>query len=108
MATYRVLGQTAPTSTTAAELYTVPSLTSTVLSSITITNITATDTTYRVHVVKSGGSGAATNALVYDEVIRARSMTALTLGVSLATGDAIYAAPGANNAVVFHAFGSEV
>ena len=48
--TYKVLGQSNPAATTATTLYTVPSATSTVISTITICNQAATAATFRVAV----------------------------------------------------------
>lgn len=38
ISTYKVLGQSAPAATTAVDLYTVPALTSTIVSTITVCN----------------------------------------------------------------------
>jgi ATP-dependent protease ClpP protease subunit len=108
MATYKVLGQALPTNTSSTTLYTVPSATSAIVSTISVTNVTGTAATYRVYVVQSGGSVGLGNALVYDATAKANSMTALTLGVALSTGDAIHVASGTGNAITFQAFGSEV
>jgi hypothetical protein len=105
---YKVLGQSAPANTANATLYTVPSATSAVVSTIAIANVTAISATARVFVVKSGGSAAASNALVYDAVFGANSTTTFTIGITLATGDALLVQTGTANAITFQAFGSEL
>ena len=55
-ATYKVLGQNNPSATTATSLYTVPSSTSTVVSTLTITNLAASAGTFRVAIRPAGES----------------------------------------------------
>lgn len=105
---YKVLGQSAPANTANATLYTVPSATSAVVSTVSITNTTAVSATARVFVVKSGGSASAANALVYDTVFSGNSTTTYTIGVTLATGDALLVQTGTANSLTFQAFGSEI
>ncbi len=50
--TYKVLGQVNPSATTATTLYTVPSATSTVVSTITICNQASSAATYRIAVLQ--------------------------------------------------------
>jgi len=108
MATYKILGQNAPGTTNATVLYTVPSAKSAVVSTISITNVSDSGKTYRVHVVPSGGTAGVGNALVYESSVPAYSMVALTLGISLAAGDTIQVRTSFTNAITFQAFGSEV
>ena len=46
--TYKVLGQSNPSATTATTLYTTPSATQTIVSTITVCNQAATAGTYRI------------------------------------------------------------
>lgn len=107
---YKVLGQSNPSATTAATLYTVPSATQAVVSSISIANLTATAATFRLIVQKSADvSGTITNAqyIGYDITVGASDTTIITVGLTLATGDVIkvYASTAT---LAFQAFGSEV
>ena len=104
---YKVLGQVSPSATTATTLYTVPSLTSTVVSTITVANTNATSATYRIAVRPAGASLATVHYNAYDVTVAANDTTALTLGITLATTDVItvYAS---TSGVVFHAYGSEI
>ena len=104
---YKVLGQSNPSATTATSLYTVPSSTSTVVSTITVCNQASTAGTFRIAIRPAGASLAATHYLAYDTPIAANDTTALTLGVTLATTDVItvYAS---SASMSFAAFGSEI
>jgi hypothetical protein len=106
--TYKILGQSAPTGTTNADLYTVGSGKSAVVSTLSISNVTATAATARVFIRVAGATAAASNALVYDTSIAANSTTALTLGLTLAATDVITVRTGTANALTFQAFGSEI
>ena len=106
--TYKVLAQSNPSATTETTLYTVPSATSTVVSTISICNQAAGSATYRIAVRPSGqGTTTAKNYLVYGATVAAADTTFLTLGTTLATGDVItvYAS---SATLSFSAFGSEL
>ena len=108
--TYKVLGQVNPAATTETQLYLVPSATSAVVSTLTVCNQASAAATYLIAVVKSGGStspAAALSWIVYGATVAASDSTALTLGLTLATGDQIrvYASTAT---LSFSAFGSEI
>jgi glucose-6-phosphate dehydrogenase assembly protein OpcA len=105
--TYKVLAQSAPSATTATTLYTVPSATSTVVSTITVANRSSVAVTYRIAVRPAGATLANQHYLAYDVALAANDTTALTLGVTLAATDVItiYAS---SADLSFSAFGSEI
>jgi glucose-6-phosphate dehydrogenase assembly protein OpcA len=105
--TYKSLGQSNPSATTATTLYTVPSATSTVVSTITVCNQASTAGTFRLAVRPAGASLAAQHYIAYDTPIAANDTVALTLGITLATTDVItvYAS---SATMSFAAFGSEI
>jgi hypothetical protein len=103
---YKVLGQSNPAATTATTLYTVPSATSAVCSTLSIANL-GVSTTFRVAVRPAGATLANQHYIVYDSAINAGSAVYLTLGVSLATTDVVTVYAGTAN-VAFGLFGSEV
>jgi hypothetical protein len=105
--TYKVLGQSAPAATTEANVYTVPSATQTIVSTITVANRAATAGTYRVYVRPAGASVANQHYLVYDASLPGNASDTLTLGVTLAATDvlSVYASTGDFS---FNAFGSEL
>ena len=104
---YKVLGQSNPSATTNTTLYTVPSSTSAVVSTITICNQASSAATYRIAIRPAGASIAAQHYVVYGATVAASDTTALTLGVTLATTDVItvYASTAT---LSFNAYGSEI
>ena len=105
---YKVLGQSAPTGTTNADLYTVPASTSAIVSTLVIANTTTSDATARVFVRIAAAAATTTNAILYDANIPANGFITLTLGITLATTDVITVRSGTANALTFSAFGSQV
>lgn len=105
--TYKVLAQSNPSATTATTLYTTPSATSTVVSTITICNQASTAGTYRIAVRPAGATLATQHYVAYDVPIAANDTTALTLGITLATTDIVTVYASSAN-MSFAAFGSEI
>jgi hypothetical protein len=105
---YKVLGQSAPANTSNANLYTVPSATEAVISTISITNTTALGAIGRIFVRPDAAAAATSNAIVYDMTFPANSVIALTLGITLNAADVITVQTGTANALTFQAFGSEI
>jgi len=105
---YKVLGQSAPSTTSNADLYTVPASTSAIVSTLVIANTTTSDATARVFVRVAAAAAAASNAIVYDSNVPANGFITLTLGITLATTDVITVRTGTANALTFQAFGSQV
>ena len=105
--TYKVLGQSNPSATTATTLYTVPSATQAVCSTLVVCNQAASAGTYRVAVRVAGASLTASQYLAYDVAIGPNDSTALTLGVTLGATDVvtIYAS---SATMSFSLFGSEI
>ena len=107
-ATYKVLAQSNPSATTESTLYTVPSSTSAVVSTISIANQAGTSGTYRIAVRPSAdGSTTAKHWIVYGATVAASDSIMLTLGITLATGDKIQIYASSAN-MSFAAFGSEI
>jgi glucose-6-phosphate dehydrogenase assembly protein OpcA len=104
---YKVLGQSNPSATTATTLYTVPSATQTVVSTVTICNQAATAATYRIAVRVAGASLATSQYVAYDVSLPANASDTLTLGITLGATDVItvYASTATMS---FAAFGSEI
>lgn len=105
---YKVLGQSAPTDTNNADLYTVPASTQTVVSTISVANDTTSSATFRIYIRVAGAAAAAVNTLYYDTVLAANSTLMITTGLTLNAGDIITVRTGTANAITFQAFGSEV
>lgn len=105
--TYKVLGQSAPSATTATTLYTVPAATSTVVSTITVCNRDSASATYRVAIRPAGATLANSHYLVYDASLTGNSTDTLTLGITLAATDVVTVYASTAN-FSFSSFGSEL
>ena len=105
--TYKVLGQSNPAATTNTNLYTVPSATQTIVSSITICNQTASAATYRIAVRPAGAAVAAQHWIVYGATVAASDTTILTVGLTLGATDIITVYASSAN-LSFSAYGSEI
>ena len=106
--TYKILGQSAPANTSNADLYTVPASTSAIVSTISITNTTATAANATVYIRKAGAAAATSNALVYTQLVPAYGTVTYTNGITLATTDVITINTATASALTFQAFGSEL
>jgi hypothetical protein len=105
---YKILGQLAPANTNDANLYTVPSSTQAIVSTISVTNDTAAASTFRIYTRINGATAAAVNALYFDAPLAANSTLLITAGLSFNAGDIITVRSGTADALTFQAFGSEV
>lgn len=105
--TYKVLGQSNPSATTATTLYTVPSATQAVVSTIVICNQAASAATFRIAVRVAGASLTAAQYVAYDVTVGASDSTALTLGITMGATD-VLTIYGSTATLSFTAFGSEI
>ena len=105
--TYKVLGQAAPSATTNTNLYTVPASTQAVVSTIVVTNRSASIVAYRIAVRPAGAVVANQHFIAYDVNVDPLDSTAITLGITLNATDIITVYAGTAN-LSFSAFGSEI
>jgi len=105
---YKILGQSCPAANTDTTVYTVPSATYAVISSIVICNITTTARTYRIAVRPNGATIGNDDYIAYDETIPANSSFTWAIGVSLDASDVITVRASATDAVAFNVFGAEI
>ena len=105
--TYKVLGQSNPSATTLTTLYTVPSATQAVVSSIVVANLTATDATFRIAVRPAGASIVDEHYVGYDITVGASDSTVLTLGITMGATD-VLSVYGSTADITFQAYGSEI
>lgn len=105
--TYKVLGQAAPSATTDTTLYTVPSSTQAVVSTIAVCNRAASSGTFRIAIRPNGATLANEHYIAYDSTVAANDSTFITIGVTLGDTDVItvYASSADQT---FSAFGSEI
>lgn len=105
--TYKVLAQSAPSATTATDIYTVPSATMAVLSTIVVANRAASSATYRIAVRPNGATLANQHYLAYDVTVGASDSTTITLGITMDAADVLTIYASTAN-LSFNVFGSEI
>jgi hypothetical protein len=104
---YKVLGQSKPEAGTLTTLYTVPASTQAVISSLTVSNMGPTATTYRLAIRPAGAEISMEDYIAYDITIPPLDTLTLTLGITLATTD-VFSVESYSGLVAFNLFGSEI
>jgi hypothetical protein len=104
---YKVLGQVAPSATTATSLYTVPSLKEAVISTIVVANRAGTSSFYRIAIRPAAATLADQHYIAYDVVVDGNDSTTLTLGITITATDVVTIYSSSTN-LTFAAFGSEI
>ena len=87
--TPKVLGQSDPIAATLTTVYTVPASTVAVISTITVANRSAVDTTFRIAVSPAGAGISNAHYVYYDTTIPGNDTFATTIGISLEATDVI-------------------
>ena len=105
--TYKVLGQSYPTANTDTALYTVPSSTSAVVSTISICNLGGAEDGVSVAIRPNGETLANKHYVLFNELISVGQNISLTLGITLGDTDVI-TIKSANGTSSFNAFGTEL
>ena len=104
---YKVLGQVAPSATTATTAYTVPSATEAVISTIFVCNRGTDAATYRLAVRPNAATLANQHYIAYDVLILGSTSTAITVGVTMDATDVLTVYASSAN-LSFNVFGSEL
>jgi glucose-6-phosphate dehydrogenase assembly protein OpcA len=104
---YKVLAQSAPAATTNSDIYTVPSVTEAVVSTIVVANRAASPATYRIAVRPNGASIANQHYIAYDVTVGASDSTTLTLGITMDAADVLTVYASTAN-LSFNVFGTEI
>lgn len=102
----KILGQVNPAATTATSLYTCPSATNTIISSLTVCNTGAAGT-FRIAVRDNGDSLVTKHYLVYDLALAANDMISFTIGLTLSATDIVEVYASSAN-FAFSLFGTEI
>jgi hypothetical protein len=105
--TYKVLGQVNPAAATATTLYTVPAGTQTVISTISVCNMTGGELSFRIAIRPAGEALASKHYIAYDAKVAGNDTTFITVGATLGAADVITVYESAAD-IVFNAFGSEI
>lgn len=104
--TYKVLGQVNPAASTLTTIYTVPTATSAVCSTLSICNL-GVSTTFNVAVRPAGAVLANQHYIANTVQLNQYDAIFLTLGVTLAATDVVSVQVGTAT-VAFNLYGSEV
>lgn len=104
---YKVLGQSAPSATTNTDVYTVPSATEAIISTIVVCNRDASSATYRIAIRPNGAAVANQHYIAYNVTVGASDSTTITLGITLDASDVV-TVYGSTANLSFSVFGSEI
>lgn len=103
--TFKILAQVIPSASVSTNLYTVPPLTSTTVSSLSVCNL-GNETTFCVSVSSGGASLENKQYVYYNLILKAQDTFVATIGITLGASDVIRVfTPGS---VAFNLFGVEV
>lgn len=102
----KILGQAAPNATSETVLYTVPAARETIVSSITVCNRGAAETTFRISFSVAGAGTTAKDYIYYELLLSGGDTFIATIGGTLAATDVIRVYAGNAN-LSFTAFGDE-
>jgi len=103
----KVLGQSAPSATTNTSVYTVPSATEAVISTIIVANRAGTAGTFRLAVRPNGASISNEHYLAYDVPLASNDSTTLTLGITMDAADVLTAYCSSGDMSI-NVFGTEI
>jgi hypothetical protein len=107
---YKILGQVRPSTTSNADLYTVPSGFQTVVSTLHLNNTASVSSRVSIFVRQNNSpldAASADNEFVTQVLVSPGQPLSFTVGITLAEGDTITVSSEIENTVTFHAFGSE-
>jgi hypothetical protein len=104
---YKVLGQSAPGATTDTTLYTVPTSTEAVISTLVVANRASSAATYRIAIRPNAATLANEHYIAYDVTVGAGDSTTLTLGLTLDAADVVTVRASTAD-LSFNVFGSEI
>jgi len=86
---YKILAQSKPSAATLTDAYTVPGANETTVSTLVVSNQSATATSFRVSVAIAGAVDTPAQYLYYDIAIPGNDTFAATIGLTLGTTDVI-------------------
>lgn len=105
--TYKVLGQIEPSANSVTTVYTVPSATQAVVSTITACNQGTGSANIRIAVQPNAEALADKHYVAYDVTIAAGQTAAFTIGITVDASD-IIAVRSSTATVSFNVFGTEI
>lgn len=105
---YKILGQSAPATTSETDLYTCPAATEAVISSIVVCNVSTAAQTFRV-LVTDGSTTTTSNFLYYDTALPVNDTFVASIAMTLDASDKVVVASGSTGTVIAYSlFGAEI
>ena len=104
--TIKVLAQASPAASTLTDIYTVPALTTTVVSSIVVCNLTSTDALFRIAVAVAGAANEDKQYIYDDVTVPGNDTFVATVGLTLGAGDVVRVYD-TSDRLAFSLFGTE-
>jgi hypothetical protein len=105
--TYKVLGQSLPTSNTFFDMYAVPAGTSAIISTLNVCNTNTSNVTFRAAVRPANVALLPKHYVVFESPIPAQDSIALSLGMTMGNTDVLTVFSYLGN-VSFNLFGTEI
>jgi hypothetical protein len=104
---YKVLAQGLTTANSATTLYTVPSSTQTVISTITVTNLESAPANYSMRVKVNNAANDDKQFIFLDNPLSGSETNVISAGITLGTGDVI-SIIGTTSLISINLYGSEI
>lgn len=104
---YKVIAQASPSANTDVDVYTVPSATEAVLSTISVANRSESLSVYSIAIRVDGASLSDKDYIVYRSELPPTTSIFLTLGITLSAADVI-TVRSSSGQISFNIFGSEI
>lgn len=105
---HKILGQQAPANTNSTVLYTVPGSTDTIVSTLTVSNLTSGEVAFDVAAIPSGDSLSNKHYIYFNIACPGRDTFTSTLGFTLGAGDKIEVKDRTGSSLAFGLFGVEI
>jgi hypothetical protein len=104
---YKILGQSSPVANTTANVYTVPSATQAVVSTIVICNRGTANASYHIAAQANGATLSNSHYIAFNSAVSSNDSIALTIGLTLSATD-VLSVNASSNTITFSVFGSEI
>ena len=104
---YKILGQISPPSASWADLYTVPSSTQAVLSTISICNTTSASSSFQIALRPNGDALDIKHYIAFNSAVPGYDTLFISIGATLGDTDVV-SVYGLTASLAFQAFGTEI
>jgi len=104
---YKVLGQVSPSKDVDTTLYTVPSLTEAISSTLVVCNQSSSPEYYRIAIRPDGETLASKHYIAFDATVLPFDSVSLTIGMSMNASDVV-TVRSSSPSLSFNLFGTEI